>query len=83
MWKHEWEQAGPGMGTEGISPRWDLMLAVPGTQEAVTQFKLAPNFHHCATVCVLLSLLLVVLARAQHSMSRVMAEGPNTVPKKH
>lgn len=56
------------------------MLAVPGTQAAVTQFKLTPSFHDCATVCVL---LLVVLAWGQHSVSRVMAESPSTVPKKH
>lgn len=65
---------------EGISACWDLMLAVPGTQAAVTQFKLTPSFHDCATVCVL---LLVVLAWGQHSVSRVMAESPSTVPKKH
>lgn len=71
------------MGMEVILPCWDLMLALPGTQAAVTQFKLAPSFHGYATVCVLLPLLLVVLAWAQHSVSRVMAEGPSTVPKKH
>lgn len=82
MWKHKWEPAGAGIGMEGISACWDLMLALPGTQAAVTQFKLALSFHDCATVCVLLPLL-VVLAWAQHSVGRVMAEGPSTVPKKH
>lgn len=62
VWKHEWEQVGPGMGMEGISPCWELMLALPGTQAEATQFKLAPNFHDPAPVCVLLPLLLVVLA---------------------
>lgn len=81
MWKQEWEQARPGMGMEGISPCWDLMLALPGTQAVVTQFKLALSFHDYATVCVLLPLLLVVLAQAQHSVSRLMAEGLSTVPK--
>lgn len=71
------------MGMEGILPCWDSMLALPGTQAAITQPRLAPSFHDYATVCVLLPLLLVVLAQAQHSMSRVMVEGPSTVPKKH
>lgn len=56
------------MGMEGISPCWDWMLALPGTQAAATQFSSAPSVHDSATVCVLLPLLLVVLAQAQHSM---------------